>query len=191
MNLPLRILHPLLVASMFIPHLAAQSEGLPPEWETQKSLQELAGAIKKFTPLMDSLKPDVWAEKGASPTYATQLKSAQDQLKYVVDATGRLAQQPDKMALALETYFRYQAFESVLNSVTEAVRKYQNSAIADLLQAQIIETAPYREKLKQYVLALVTTKEQEFAIADKEAQRCRESMSKQPAPPHTKKQERK
>jgi hypothetical protein len=185
-----RILCPALLAAVLAPLAAAQSEGLPPEWETRKNLQDLVAAVKKFTPLLDSLKPDVWAEKGAPSTYAAQLKSARDQMNYLDNATARLSQQPDKMALALETYFRFQAFESMVISVSDAVRKYQNSAIADLLQAQLTESAQAREKLKQYVLALVTMKEQEFSIADKEAQRCRELQSKQPAPP-SRKQERK
>jgi hypothetical protein len=179
------------LAAAFLSTASAQSEGLPPEWEIKKSLQELATQVKTFKPLLDSLKPDVWAEKGASPNYAAQLKAAQNQMNYLVDATQRLSQQPDKMALGLETYFRYQSMETMLNSVTEAVRKYQNSAIADLLQAQLSESVPYREKLKQYVLALVTMKEQEFAVADREAQRCRETMSKQPAPAPVRKQDRK
>jgi hypothetical protein len=187
----LRFLYPLVLAAGFVPRMLGQSEGLPSEWETRKNLQELAAEVKKFTPLMDNLKPDIWAQKGASPTYAVQLKSARDQLNYLVDATQRLSQQPDKMALALETYFRLQALESMLTSVNDAVRQYQNSAIADLIQAQLTESAPYREKLKQYILALVTMKEQEFAIADKEAQRCRETMMKQPAQTPSRKQDRK
>jgi hypothetical protein len=162
---------------------AAQSDGLPAEWETRKNLSDLTLGAQGLKPFLDSLKPEEWAENGAPSAYAAQLKSAQDQLRYLADVAGKLSQQPDKLSLALETYFRYQALESMIGSVSAAVRKYQNSAIAELLENQLAQCAPSRDKLRQYVLALVVAKEQEFAVADREAQRCRQTMSRQPAQP--------
>ena len=74
-----------------------------------------------------------------------------------------------------------QAMESTFGSVIEGIRKYQNPAIADLLQGVINENSANRDKFRQFVTDLATQKEQEFQVVDKEAQRCRGVLMKQPA----------
>lgn len=169
----------------------AQSEGVPPEWEVRKSLVALSEQIKKFQPLLESLNGQTWKQNGAPDTYVAQLSAARDQLNYLVDASARLGQQPDKLALALETCFRLQTLETQITSITEAVKKYQNTAIAELIQSQMSESAAQRQNLRNYVVALAADKEAQFAVADKEAQRCRDIISRQPNPTPARKQERK
>jgi hypothetical protein len=67
----------------------------------------------------------------------------------------------------------------------EGVRNYQNPAVGDLLLGVAAENSENRDKLRQYITDLALTKEQEFEVADKEAQRCRGMLSKQtpPKPP--------
>ena len=168
---------------------AAQSEGLPPEWEIRKNLQELAAQMKRFQPLLDSFDTNIWKQHGAPDAYAAQLTAAKSQITYLADAAERLARQPEQLAVALETSFRLQALETGVGSLTDAVRKYQNGAIAELVQAQMTESAPQRDKLRSYVVALAAAKEQQLAVANEEAQRCRAVLSRQP--PAVKKQERK
>jgi hypothetical protein len=54
--------------------------------------------------------------------------------------------------------------------------------VADLMQGSLLENLNNRERLKSYLTELAQTKEQEFKIMDKEAQRCRGIMTKQPPP---------
>jgi hypothetical protein len=56
--------------------------------------------------------------------------------------------------------------------------------MADLLTAAVSENLNNRDRLQQYVLELATEKEQEFRVADEEAQRCRQSISRQPSREH-------
>jgi hypothetical protein len=50
------------------------------------------------------------------------------------------------------------------------------------------ENSANRDKLRQYITDLAAAKEQEFDVADKEAQRCRGMLTKQtPAKPAVKK----
>jgi hypothetical protein len=161
----------------------AQSEGLPPVWETQKSVQELIDKLTPLGPLLERLDPGVWVEKGAPAVYRDQLKSAQDQFQYVLNTARRLLKQPDSLSLALEAGLRSQSLEFSILSVAEVVRRYQNSAIAELITSQFGESAVHREKLRQYVIALAAAKEQELAVADREAQRCRDILSRQPVTP--------
>lgn len=134
-------------------------------------------------PLLERLDAGVWVERGAPPVYRDQLKSAQDQFGYVVGTAKRLLQQPDSLSVALETGLRSQSLEFAVLSVAEVVRRYQNPAIAELITSQLGESAAQREKLRQYIVALAAAKEQELAVADREAQRCRDILSRQPAPP--------
>ena len=55
--------------------------------------------------------------------------------------------------------------------------------MAELLDGTVRENSNNRERLRQYLNGLAQTKEQESQIMDKEAQRCRAILSRQPPPP--------
>ena len=69
-----------------------------------------------------------------------------------------------------------------LDAGRELIRRYQNPALADLLNGLMGETVASRDRLRSYVVDLAAIKEQELAIMDQEAQRCRATISRQPAP---------
>ena len=46
----------------------------------------------------------------------------------------------------------------------------------------MVENSTNRDRLRQYLQDLATQKEEEFQVADREAQRCRAALLKQPAP---------
>src|SRR5262249_18356248 len=94
-----------------------------------------------------------------------------------------LGKQPEKLTVALDTYFRMQSLEMRLNSLVDGVRNYQNPAVGDLLIGVLAENSTNRDKLRQYITDLARTKEKEFEVADKEAQRCRGMINRQPAKP--------
>lgn len=157
-----------------------QSEGLPPEWEARKLIQEVIDKLKPLGPFLNRLDAGKWVERGAPQAYRDQLKAAQDQFDYTLGAAQRLLQQPDKLSTAIETGMRMQSLEFMLLSIAEAVRRYQNGAMAELLTSQLGESATPREKFRQYVVQLAAAKEEELAVADREAQRCRDILSRQP-----------
>jgi hypothetical protein len=71
-----------------------------------------------------------------------------------------------------------------LESLSEGARKYQDLAAGDQLAAAMGEHATKRDQLRQYITDLATQNEQEFAVVEREAQRCREDQNKQaPNPP--------
>ena len=161
--------------------LSAQTGGIPPEWETRKDIETLIAQVKRIRPLLDELKLDDWVAKGASPAYISQLKSAQDSLGYIVSTAQRLSATPDRLTIVLETYFRLQSLEVILTSLAEATGRYQNPALAQLLQGVVGENSTNKEKLRQYMLDLAAVKEAEFRTIDQEAQRCRGVTAIQPA----------
>jgi hypothetical protein len=69
------------------------------------------------------------------------------------------------------------------------VRRYQNPALADLLTGLVADSSGSRQQLRQYVMDLVSLKEQEYQVMDREAQRCRAFLSRQPLPAGRKKDE--
>jgi hypothetical protein len=169
----------LAVATLCAPCLRGQSAGVPPEWEVRKDLASIAEQTGRLRPLLDAVKPEQWAEKGAPDAYVAQWRSVMAESDYLVRTTKELAAEPERLTLALETYLRLQSLDALLGSLNEGIRKYQNPALADLIQGAMSDGAAGRDKLRQYVVQLAAVKEQQLRVADQEAQRCRGTLLKQ------------
>ena len=175
---------PLLWCSILLltgPYLRAQPSGVSTEWDARKMLEALTLQTQHFKSVIARVKTDAWVANGAPQTYVAQWTTAQNEMNYLLGSIDALSKQPERLPLALDAYFRMQAMESTFGSVIEGIRKYQNPAIADLLQGVVNENSANRDKFRQFVTDLATQKEQEFQVVDKEAQRCREVLMKQPA----------
>ena len=90
-----------------------QPAGLPPEWEVKANLAALAQQINGLKPLLDSVKPDQWTAQGAPEAYQAQWKSVVDEIGYVGRTSGELSADPERLSLALETYFRVQSLDQM------------------------------------------------------------------------------
>jgi hypothetical protein len=155
--------------------------GLESEWSIQKVLESLRADGRRLKPLVDQADPTKWRYSDSNPSYIAQWKTAQKEIEYLNGATESLAKQPEKLSLAMETYFRLQAMETTVSSLADGLRTHSNPAIADLLRSALAENSINRERLKQYLVELANQKEQEYQIMDKEAQRCRAMLTKQPS----------
>jgi hypothetical protein len=156
--------------------------GVASEWDARKMIDALNLQAQHLKPIVDQIQPADWVSQGASATYIAQWNTAQAQLKYLISSSDAFSRQPERLSLGLDIYFRMQAVDSTLASLTEGVRKYQNPALASLMQSVIAENSTNRDRLRQYLQDLATQKEQEFQVADREAQRCRAALLRQPAP---------
>ncbi len=173
----LKLVAVLLAATPLAP-VWAQSGGLPPEWEVRKQLATLVEHVGQFKPVLEKIDPATW--KDAPAGYGTQLERARAEIGYLITTTQSLAKQPDRLTLALEAYFRMQSVDQMLRSLEAGIRKYQNPAIADLLQGLTSQEASDREQLRQYIVDLAADREAQFRVMDEEAQRCRSTLSRQP-----------
>ncbi len=162
--------------------LSAQSGGIPPEWELNKQLSSLADHVQRIKPVLEQLKPEDWVSQGAPAIYRDQVQRTRAEIDYLVGSTKELMARPEKLSIALETFLRMQSLEAMLRSVAAGVRKYQNPAAADLLQSLVSDTTNDRDHLRQYLVELAADREQQFAVMDREAQRCRSQLSRVPAP---------
>ena len=172
-----------LLPLVFLP-LTLLAQGVSAPWDISQTVGALAAQAERLKPVLEQLTPEQWQSKGAPATYVAQWHAAQDEVGYVLRAADALGKQPDKLSLAFETYFRMQAVEAQINSLVEGVRRYQNPAVGDLMISVMAANSTNRDQLRQYITDLAETKEQEFQIADKEAQRCRGMLVRQtPARP--------
>jgi len=160
--------------------LAAQAAGIAPPWDVRQNATALAAQAQRVQPVIEQLKPRDWMGQGAPEGYVAQVATVRVQLQALVDDAARLAADPDKLTTALEVFFRLESLEDLLRSLSAGVRRYQNAALADLLDSLFTEGAASREKLRQYLLDLAADKEQALKIMDQEAQRCRGWLVRQP-----------
>jgi hypothetical protein len=161
---------------------AFAQNGVAPEWDVRSDLRALVDYSKRLKTTLDKIHPKDWIAKGAPEAYVTQQASLENEVKYLAWSSDQFSKDPEKLSAGLDTLFRLQALELLINSLAEGVQRYQNPAIADQLRGQIGENAATRDKLRRYLVDLAATKEQECKVMASEAQRCRLMISKQPAP---------
>jgi ABC-type transport system involved in cytochrome bd biosynthesis fused ATPase/permease subunit len=142
----------------------------------------------RLTPMLEEVHARDWVAKGASDTYVAQLESAQTQIQAIQTDMAALAQHPDHMQDCMKGLFRVQALHGSLESLMGGLRRYQNSPLADLIESVAAEDQSDLAKLQSYILDLANQKEQEFLVVDHEAQRCRATISREPAPRTVRKQ---
>lgn len=157
-----------------------QPASVASEWDVRKLLEKLDVQAQHLRPVIDQVKPETWTAKGAPETYQVQWKTAKAEVTYFLGSDEALARQPERLTLALDTYFRMQAMDSTLGSLIDGVRKYQSLALAAQMETIVSENGTNRDQLRQYMQDLAAQKEQEFKIADSEAQRCRGLLVQQP-----------
>jgi len=165
---------------------AGPGSGLENSWEIKPVLEELSAHAGRLEVALDKLNPQAWLEKGASDTYSAQLESSKQQARAVGSEAFALAGNPEKLSAALRVLFRIQGLEAMLGSLEEAVRRYQSPADAQALAQLAAEGGANRDRLQQYVVNLAAAREQDLAVMDKEAQRCR-AMVTQTTPAKTRK----
>jgi hypothetical protein len=158
-----------------------QAAGLEPEWDIGVILQEMSAQAGRMLPVLDRIDVKAWIEKGASDTYAAQLQSSKDQAKAFADGARELARNPEKLSVSIELLFRIQGLETMLGSLEEGVRKYQDPVIAQTLASVVAENGANRDRFQRYIVNLAAEREQQFQVMDREAQRCRGMLTAQPA----------
>ena len=158
--------------------------GLEPAWDIAPVLQEMGDHAARLLPVLDRIDVKSWIAKGASDTYAAQLQSSKDQARALADDSRALSRNPEKLSASLVVLFRIEGLDTMLASLEDGARKYQTPQLAQQLAAVSAENGANRERFRRYIVNLAAEREQQFAVMDREAQRCRANL--QPAvPPNT------
>jgi hypothetical protein len=143
----------------------------------------LSQRAARIGPMLDQLHPNDWIAKGAPETYLAQWNSIREQFGAIQSDMSALAQHPDHLTESMKALFRVQATNQMLGSLMGGVRKYQNPALADLIESVAAEAGGDIDRFEKHLVELADEKEQQFTVVDREAQRCRASLSRQPAAP--------
>ncbi len=162
--------------------------GIESAWNVKDIVDDLLKDNEKLEPLLAQMNPQDWAaRKGASTAYIQQWQEAHQQLKDVIAVSKQLSQKTESLPLALDDYFRLEALEVTSRSLQEAVSRYGDRFTADQMNGLIARNFSRRERFRDYIRDLANSQEQNFKLADEEAQRCRGMISREPAPKKTKK----
>ncbi len=160
---------------------AQEQAGIENSWDVRPMLQKLSERNQQLAPILNSLKPQQWFDqKGAPTTYILQWQLAQQQVKDVSSTISALMQQTDNLSLGLDLYFRLEALDVTSRSLSEAANKYADRVTAQKLSSQLAQNFADRERFRDYLKDLAASTQQNFKIADAEAQRCRGMISKEP-----------
>lgn len=170
--------------------LHAQQAGVENSWDIHKTLAAVALLADRIAPVVDQIHPENW--NGAPDGYIAQATTCRNEVRATAAEARKLEQDPERLTDALRFLFRIRAMETVLASFSDGLRKYSNPPLADMLNAAIAENTVNKDRLQDYILDLAVAREQEFHVADQEAQRCRQFLSRQPrsdrpAPPRQEK----
>jgi hypothetical protein len=176
----------LLFAILTVPGVAlaqqAAPQGAPPDWDQKPRIEKLGRNVQRLKPVVDQIQPATWTVEGGSEPYQKQQQSCEHELGYIQNAVARWSAQPDRLSLMLETLARVESMNAQALSLSQGVRRYQNPAVADLLDSMLQSLSGDLEWLRSQSLDLAQQREKELEVAQKEAQRCRTQIL-QPLPP--------
>ena len=142
-------------------------------------MQAMAGDLAKMGPIFAQVSPAEWVAKGAPDAYVRQLQSTQASMRGLIAATEKLAREPEKLSTALDAFFQMERMELLIGSLLDGIRRYQSSELADTLSRSFAENTVHRDRLRQHIRDLASTREQEYSIINAEAQRCRGTILQQ------------
>ena len=164
-----------LIATMFLCWSALAQQSTP-DPEIVAAFDAISNHAARIEPMLQQLKPDDWVAKGAPDTYVTQFNSAIEQIHAIRSDMSALAQHPEQMTECMKALFRVQSSHRALISLMEGLRRWQNPALAELIESVAAEDQTDLDHLEQYVLQLANEKDRQYVVVDSEAQRCRATL---------------
>jgi hypothetical protein len=144
------------------------------------------GVVKEedqLKPLLGTLDPQSWSDKkGAPTTYVIQLQAAQQQGRDLDLVAKLFLQHIDSLKAAMDLYFWMEALETSARSLNEGAQRYADRPVAEQLATFVARNFDSRQRFREYMKDLAANLEQNYKVADEEAQRCRAVENKEPAP---------
>ncbi|MEZ5363843.1 MAG: hypothetical protein R2748_16260 [Bryobacterales bacterium] len=160
---------------------AEADQGMLPSWEVAKIAGAIVEHAQSVSQILEQIRPKEWVQDGAPAAYADQKATLESDIANLELSAQALARKPAKLSYVVDTFLWLDRSQSMLRSISSGVRKYQNPAIADLLDSAGGVNAGAIESLKGYMRDLAAEAEAEMEIAHDEAQRCRGELMRAPA----------
>jgi hypothetical protein len=162
--------------------LSQADAGLESPEEARALVRAVLKEEDQFKPLLDTLDPQSWAsKKGAPTTYVAQWWAAQQQARDLDLVAKLFLQHIDSLKAAMDLYFWMEALETSARALNEGAQRYADRPQAEELATFVARNFDSRQRFREYMKDLATNVEQNYKVADEEAQRCRAVMSKEPA----------
>ena len=162
--------------------------GIENSWDVRDMVDRLVKDDEQLKQVLSQLNPQQWfVEKHAPAAYTVQQTTAIRQVTDVVTVTKFFGNKTDSMPMALDVYFRLEALEDSARTLSEGAQKYADAATAGKLSEAVAHNFNNRERFRDYINDLAKTQEQNFKLADEEAQRCRGMISKEAPPKQSRK----
>ena len=171
----------ILAAFAVITGLPAAAQDLLPRWEVIAMAESLVTHSQDLEELLLQVRPKEWIQDGAPQAYVTQHKEVIQDISNLSLSAQDMNRNPEKLSAVVDTYLWLDRLDSMIASVAQGARKYQNAAVGDLLIAAKDRNSSQGEGLKTYLRQLVIASEAEMEIAHSEAQRCRGELAARPA----------
>jgi hypothetical protein len=159
----------------------APEEGMLPSWEVAEIANGVVEHAQSVRQILEQIRPKEWIQDGAPQAYVDQHETLASDIQNLELSAQALARKPDRLSIVVDTFLWLDRTQSMLRSISSGVRKYQSSAVADLLDSAGGVNTGAIEKLKGYMRDLATSAEAEMEIAHDEAQRCRGELMRAPA----------
>jgi hypothetical protein len=141
---------------------------------------EISQRSERLKPLLARVNPAGWTQKGAPEAYAAQWKSLGEQNTSIQADMADAGQHTEAMPAMMSALFRVHRFDTDLEGMIPAIRRYQDESLADQIEAVFAGDQRAVEKLQQYLLELANEKERLLELENSEAQRCRGQLAGQP-----------
>jgi hypothetical protein len=155
-------------------------EGTVPRWgivELAEDLHRNAGVVDK---ILKQVQPSDWIPRGAPDVYVSQYETLQSDIDNLALSAQEMIRDPEKLSASISTFLWLERVSSMVDSIAAGVRRYQSAVLANLLENAGAKVLSDQNLLKQYMRQRAVDQENELAIADDEAQRCRSEMLKRP-----------
>ena len=176
----MRCLAFVLLAAAFAALLPAQDDaGTMPTWEVAAIAENLEAQAAQAEQILSGIKPEEWPQAGAA-AYSSQREALLVELGHLRNSARAMALTPERLPVVVDTFLWIDRTNSMMASMTDGVRRYQNAAVADLLESARSQYSGAGERLKEYMRQLAVSVDAQMQIAHEEAQRCRTQLVTQP-----------
>ncbi|MBH00065.1 MAG: hypothetical protein CMN58_06955 [Solibacterales bacterium] len=157
---------------------AFAQEGTIPRWEIVELAEDLHRNTGTVDTILEQIQPFDWVSRGAREVYVAQHETLRGDVRNLALSAQEMIRDPEKLSASISTFLWLERVSSMVDSIAAGVRRYQSAALANLLENAGAKVLSSEDLLKQYMRQRAVDQENELAIADDEAQRCRSEILK-------------
>ena len=151
-----------------------------PRWQVEELAQNIVKNVDTAAKVVVELRPREWVQDGAPRAYIEQHATLMEEMEQVKLSAMALGREPESLTYTVDTYLWLDRVDTLLSSVTAGVRRYYNSAVADLLDSARNRNSEGVVTIMLYMRQLAVHVEETLKVAHREAQRCREEIILRP-----------